>query len=176
MNHMFHQGQMTVVQGCATKVPLIDYDEDCWGAVAASGTDAVTQVPLARWDHSWLYMPYEQNKEPWFFGKTYCNHCALMEGVDLFDPRLFGMSIAEGGAIDPHQRLTLECGYASMNQAGLRKKQMSNTNIGHYVGFGNVEWQHAQQMNVQAEGTAAFQATGSAASVVAGRLNFALNM
>ncbi|MBB5781614.1 type I polyketide synthase [Nonomuraea jabiensis] len=43
---------------------------------------------------------------------------ALIEGQDLFDPDLFGMTEAEGALADPQQRLFLECCWRALESSG----------------------------------------------------------
>jgi polyketide synthase-associated protein len=171
MNHMFHKGQMIAIKGVGIMSPRI-CDTENWFPTQVAGIDLVTEVPMARWDHSKVYVPYEVDPDCAKAFKTYCRHCSLMEGVDQFDPKLFGMSPAEAKSIDPNQRLVLEVGYQSLYKGGLRKKQLMNANIGHYCGFGCLEWQFAEKSGEMG----AFAATGSAASIVSNRFNFCLGM
>jgi acyl transferase domain-containing protein len=54
------------------------------------GLNAGTQIPFARWDHEEYYDPEEGA-----YGSYYNNHASFMEGVHLFDNRLFGIATYE---------------------------------------------------------------------------------
>jgi polyketide synthase-associated protein len=172
MNHMFHKGQMISVSGVSVRIPQFS-EVDPWFAANAAGIDVVTEVPMQRWNHEPMFVDYDVDPECWKYFKTTCKHMAWMEGIDLFDPKLFGMSPAEAKSIDPSQRLILEVGYDSLFRSGLRKKQLMNKNIGHYSGFGCLEWPICEKSSAD---DGVFSATGTAASIVANRFNFCLGM
>jgi len=171
MNHMYHKGQMIGVTGVGVRVPKCT-ETDPWFSSFVGGTDFVTEVPNSRWDHSTVYVPFDEDPEGWKSFKSYCKHGSFMEGIDLFDPKLFGMSPAEAKAIDPNQRLVLEVGYDGLYRSGLRKKQIMNSAGGMYCGFGTLEWSYTEK-NL---GDGAFGATGAAASIVSNRMSFSLGM
>jgi polyketide synthase-associated protein len=171
MNHMFHKGQMIGITGIGLRVPRF-IDCDLWFSSMGAGIDFVTEVPNTRWDHSKVYLPYEVEPEGWKMFKTYCKHGSFMDGIDLFDPKLFGMSPAEAKAIDPNQRLVLEVGYDGLYRSGLRKKQIMNSSGGMYCGFGTLEWSFTEKQIDEG----AFGATGGAASIVSNRMSFCLGM
>jgi 3-oxoacyl-(acyl-carrier-protein) synthase len=171
MNHMFHKGQMIGVTGIGLRVPKFQ-ECDPWFSSFVGGTDTVVEVPNTRWDHTDVYVPYEEDPEAWKRFKSYCKHGSFMDGIDLFDPKLFGMSPAEAKSIDPNQRIVLEVGYDGLYRSGLRKKQIMNSSGGMYCGFGTIEWGFTEKKMDDG----AFGATGSAASIVSNRMSFCLGM
>eukprot|EP00913_Durusdinium_trenchii_P029998 g28111.t1 len=78
-----------------------------------SGADTVIEVPIMRWEHDTVYDPSPDcwKKDP---PKTNCRHASFIDGVDLFDNKLFGLSLAETKGMDPGQRLVLEVTYDSL--------------------------------------------------------------
>jgi polyketide synthase-associated protein len=168
MNHMYHKGQMMTVRGAACKFPFSE-DVGKWFQVQSGGIDYLTTVPFVRWDHTEVW---DSDPESWRRGYSYCRHGAFMDGVELFDCKLFSMSPNEAKAMDPHQRLILEVGYGALHQMGLRKNTLNNTHCGVYVGCGNSEW--SMMPKEQSEG--AFGATGGALSISSGRFSFTLGL
>nr|AQS99246.1 type I polyketide synthase [Gambierdiscus excentricus] len=167
MNHIYHKGQMVAVRGTAIKSSMCD-DMDTFWQVSTNGPDYVVDIPLLRWDHDEMYDP---DLESWRYYKTYCKHASFMEGIELFDCKMFNMSPNEARSMDPHQRFILEIGYMSLHNMGLRKNTLVNSACGVYVGCGNVEWSMLPK-----EDSGAFGATGGALSINSGRFSFTLGL
>lgn len=60
---------------------------------------------------------------------------AYLKDVDLFDNEFFHISPAEAMHIDPNQRLFLETAWHALEDAGYANEDISNSNIGIYVGY-----------------------------------------
>src|SRR5947207_9207808 len=61
------------------------------------------------------------------------NGMGELDGVDLFDAGLFGLSPAETTATDPQQRLMLECAWEALESAGYSPQGQS---VGVFAGAG----------------------------------------
>lgn len=168
MNHMFHKGQMIAVKGEACKVPATE-SPDAFCMATAFAPDYPQDVPRIRWDHEEVYDP---DPESWRHFKSYCKHGSFMDGIELFDCKMFSMSPNEAKSMDPHQRLILEVGYEALFNMGMRKNTLVNTTCGVYVGCGNVEW----SMMPRELDQGAFAATGGALSISSGRFSFTLGL
>eukprot|EP00913_Durusdinium_trenchii_P016441 g15455.t1 len=156
MNRQTFKGQYMAVRGLASRVA------PCWGAEtfwcgAASGLDAMLQVPLMRWDHEKCYDPDENG---WRLYKTFSQHLSFVEGVDLFDNKMFGITPAESKIMDPQQRVVLEVGFEALFSAGYKMP--------------------GQRSHVERAGDSAaegsFGATGGSAAITANRFSFCLGM
>ncbi|CAE8642132.1 unnamed protein product [Polarella glacialis] len=168
MNHMFHKGQMIAVRGTACKFPGTE-DPRVFSQASTVGPDYPTEVPRLRWDHEEVFDP---DPESWRIYKSYCKHGSFMDGIELFDCKMFSMSPNEAKSMDPHQRLILEVGYEGLHNMGMRKNTMVNTSCGVYVGCGNMEW----GMMPREQDMGAFAATGGALSISSGRFSFTLGL
>jgi len=168
MNHIYHKGQMIAVRGTACRFPMCE-DLDSFFQSSSSAPDFVTEVPLMRWDHSEVYDP---DLESWRRFKSYCRHASFMDGIELFDCKMFSMSPNEAKSMDPHQRMILEVGYGALYHMGMRKNTLVNTACGVYVGCGNNEW----SMMPKDADLGAFGATGGALSISSGRFSFTLGL
>lgn len=167
MNRLFHKGQHVSVRGCGTMVPGFT-DAETWVGCTNAGPDHITSVPFARWDHTNYYDP---DPESWRHEKTYCRHGGFMEGIELFDAKMFNISPVEASIMDPNQRLILDVGYTALNSAGFTKKSLLHANGGVYVAAGVCEWLYADRPH---GGT--MEATGSALAIAAGRFSFILGL
>merc|ERR1712232_483273 len=123
MNHAYTRGQRNAIQGWSCRFPST-WDPVAWNAAFATGPDYATTVPILRWDHEKAYDP---SPDAWKQAKTFCNHGAFAEGVELFDPKVFGLAPAEARGMDPCQRWCLEGGYDALRNAGYKKKDVSGS-------------------------------------------------
>lgn len=168
MNHMYHKGQMIAIRGTACKFTSHE-DPETFTRMSCGGPDFITEVPMSRWDHTQHYDP---ELDSWRSYKSYCKHGGFMDGIELFDCKIFNLSPNEAKVMDPHQRLILETGYAALHHMGLRKNTMVNAACGVYVGCGNLEW----AMMPKEQDGGAFGATGAALSISSGRFSFTLGL
>src|SRR5689334_6542038 len=107
-----HQPIAIVGLGC--RFPSGANDAHSFWNVLESGVDAVGLVPRDRWDTDALFDP-----DPDAPGKLYTKHGAFIDGIDLFDAGLFGISPVEASAMDPQQRLLLEVAWEALENANI---------------------------------------------------------
>lgn len=165
MDHSFHTGQRLGFHSLAVRFPAA-WDPSTAFSAGLAGFDAAEPVPIMRWDHDRAYDANERSHQE---GKTYAAHGAFMEGIDLFDPKPFGLSPSESRGMDPGQRLTLETGYEACILAGYRKRELMNAHGGVYVGCGVPEW-----IGVELQGE--ISSTGGSMCITANRFSFALGL
>jgi len=172
MNHMFHKGQMVSIGGLSCRFTG-SWEPSIWAMTFATGPDIVTEVPLMRWDHTKFY---DSDPDGFKQYKTCCKHGQFSDGHDLFDAKLFGITVAEAKVLDPNQRVVLEVGYDALYRAGYRKKTLMNAQCGMYAGFGTLEWIYMAFCGIELPDAGAFGATGGAASIVSNRMSFCMGM
>jgi phthiocerol/phenolphthiocerol synthesis type-I polyketide synthase E len=73
-------------------------------------------------------VPAELIRQP-----TYVPAKGVIEGVELFDARLFGMSAREAAATDPQHRLLLECAFELLEAAGYGQEEQRGP-VGVFLG------------------------------------------
>jgi len=128
------------------------------------GKCAVTEVPADRWDHSRFWHP-----SPGVAGKTYTFAAGVVENIDAFDARLFGLSRREAMAMDPQQRLLLSVTWRALEDSNLPLSLLQREAIGVYIGASSLD-----SANLSTEDPAAggpYFMTGNTLSIVANRIS-----
>ena len=140
--------------------------EQFW-ELLASGTDAVSGFPTDRgWDTGMLGA----------LGLDGVTSTAAQGGfihdAGDFDPAFFGISPREALAMDPQQRLLLETSWEALERAGIEPRSLrgSRTGVfagGSFLGYGT---------GLEGSGSEGYLLTGTAASVISGRVSYALGL
>ena len=139
----------------------------------ATGHDVATEVPPARWNVVAL------DQEAGALGldkivRQRMRYGAFVKDAQLFSSSTFGISTAEASAMDPQQRLLLEQGYISLQQSQMFRADVLQSNTGVYLGYSSSDFAHVLATNKLGESV--YSATGSAGSIAAGRLSYALGL
>ena len=126
----------------------------------ATGSDAVGMVPEHRWN--------DVVEGTSSFG-------SFMDTIQLFDNRSFGLSPAEAGLMDPHQRLALEGGYSTLHKAGFRRSMLMGSVTGVFAGIWQSDYSTVlPRRGPSSRGPLAVTATGC--SMLVGRLSYLLGL
>ncbi|MEV8129124.1 SDR family NAD(P)-dependent oxidoreductase [Streptomyces sp. NPDC085944] len=114
------------VVGLAGRYPGAPTVDDLWDTLAA-GRSVVRELADERWDHS-RHLDPDGGPET-----TYSAWAALLEDVDRFDARFFGIAPREAETMDPQQRLFLEVAHEAVQDAGHTRASLG-PDVGVYVG------------------------------------------
>ncbi|WP_269324382.1 type I polyketide synthase [Chondromyces apiculatus] len=155
------------VVGVGCRMPGGGDGSDAYWRLLRDGVDAVRRVPDARWSGG----PIDA-AEVEALGEI---HGAFLDDIDAFDAAFFSISSREAVCMDPQQRILLEVAWEALESAGETRARVAGSKTGVFVGL------HSQSSDyfwLQVGGGSesdVYTATGTAHSVVAGRLSYFLD-
>ncbi|WP_330230225.1 SDR family NAD(P)-dependent oxidoreductase [Nocardia sp. NBC_00508] len=160
-----------VIVGMSCRFPGgVRTPEEFW-ELLWQGRDAITEVPSQRWDIDAYYDP-----DPAALGTMYTRWGGFVDGADEFDPAFFGIGAAEARAMDPQQRMLLETSWEALERSGRAPGGLAGSSTGVFVGLCFSEYPGTPAQATDPATIGAYSVIGSAPSVAAGRLAYALGL
>ncbi|WP_205587798.1 type I polyketide synthase [Streptomyces sp. 11-1-2] len=130
-HHHFHDS--VAVIGFSCRLPGARTPEEFW-RLLNDGADTVTSVPEDRW------APHQSGGGSGPEAEAGMEFGAFLDRVDHFDADFFGISPREAAVMDPQQRLMLELGWETLEDAGLTPARIAQGRTGVFVGAINDDY------------------------------------
>ncbi|MFI1386680.1 type I polyketide synthase, partial [Embleya sp. NPDC020886] len=129
------------------------------------GVDALAPLPTDRgWD---LDAAFDENR-------SYVREGGFLYDAGEFDAEFFGISPREALAMDPQQRLLLECSWEAIERARIDPRSLQGSRTGVY--FGTIGQDYFSLFAGSGGEYANYLATACSASVMSGRVSYALGL
>lgn len=157
------------IVGLGLRLPGGAVDADGYWEILSNGVDAVGEIPADRWNAADFY-----SEEPQQPGKMSTRWGGFLDRVDRFDHEFFGISRREALTMDPQQRLALEVSWEALEDAGQAPGALAGSRTGVFLGVCSNDF--ATESFPGLMDITAYASTGTAHSVVTGRLSYALDL
>ena len=164
------QNEDIAIIGMACRFPGGVVDLDSYWNLLVSGVNAITDIPLSRWN---IEKYYSQGIEK---GKMYCRKGGFVENVEFFDANFFDISPREALSYDPNFRLLLEVAWEALENAGMITSQIKNTLSSVVVGQAVSDYEQRHLWANDLNKIDMYSATGSVKSVGSGRISYLLDL
>ena len=159
-----NSGEAIALIGMGCRFPGAPNIQSFW-QLLHNGQDAITEVPLSRWDTDQLDAVLPAQK----MAQKVAKWGGFLKQVDQFDPKFFGISPREAIHMDPQQRLLLEVCWETLENAGLSADELSGSQSGIFLGVSNGDYSRVQGTQLN---TDVYYGTGNAFSITANRLSY----
>ncbi len=127
--------ELTLVS-MACRFPAAPTTQDFWESLK-QGHDALSEIPLTRWDAQRYYDP-----KPGTVGKCATTKGYFLDDVRQFDPGFFKIQPEDAEVMDPQQRILLELCQEAFDSAGYSRDSLSGQKIGVFMGITKSDYQN----------------------------------
>ena len=168
-----HRGLDTepiAIIGVGCRFPGANGPDELW-QLLREGVDAISNVPSDRFDLDSVYDP-----RPGTPGKIISRAGGFLGHMNQFDASFFGISPREALRMDPQQRLLLEVTWEALEDAGIPPDQLAGSDTGVFIGACASDYEDIQYHLRDRSEIDLYVATGTARSVLSGRISYTLDL
>ncbi|MDY6949882.1 MAG: SDR family NAD(P)-dependent oxidoreductase [Thermodesulfobacteriota bacterium] len=165
--HLTPSREPLAIIGMACRFPGGANSLDAFWSLLQDGVDAISQVPLSRWDMNRFYDP--DHEKP---GRLSTRNGGFLDQADRFDARFFNISPREARSMDPQHRILLELNWTALEHAGISPESLAETQTGVFVGLFAHDYEILRIRQNDYKTFDTYFGTGTSASVAAGRLAY----
>ena len=159
------------VVGIGCRFPGGASSPEAFWKLLRDGVDAITETPPDRWNLDQFYSPNEVRP-----GKTQSRWGGYVDGIDRFDPQLFGISPKEASSMDPQQRMLLEVAWRALEDGGQPLQQVAGQDVSVYVGISSFDYA-VVGLSFQDRGViGSYNNTGGSSSIAANRISYCFDL
>lgn len=170
--HRRRSDEPLAVVGMACRFPGGADNPAAFWQLLRDGIDAVGDVPADRWNVDLWY-----DADPDAPGKMSTRRGAFVSGdVNDFDAAFFGITPREAASVDPQQRLLLETAWHAVENAGLTREKLQDSDTGVFIGISTMDHTYIQAVNSDPRLIDAYNGSGGVHSLAAGRVSYFLGL
>jgi acyl transferase domain-containing protein len=162
------QRQSIAIVGMSCRFPGSCNDIESYWQLLANNRDAISEVPLERWDVEKYYDP-----DPSAPGKMVTKWGGFIDNAAAFDNHFFGISDREAVVTDPQQRILLELTWEALEDAGLPPSQLRSRKVGVFVGMSTNEY--LTKIIQNARDGSSYASIGNSSAAAANRISYAFD-
>ncbi|HXA54828.1 MAG TPA: SDR family NAD(P)-dependent oxidoreductase, partial [Solirubrobacteraceae bacterium] len=163
-------GEPVAIVGMSCRYPGGAHSPQLLWRLLASGGDAIAPFPTDReWDLEVLYDP-----DPDRPGCSYVRDGGFLYDMADFDAEFFDIGPREAASMDPQQRLLLEVCWEAIESAGIAPDSLRGASAGVFAG--STSQDYSGRWLAVSESAEGYMLTGTSASVLSGRVAYALGL
>lgn len=132
--------------------------------------DAIVDIPSKRCLQENIYTNAPQ------IGKSYTKKAGLINNIDSFDAKFFGITDEEAKAMDPQQRLLLEASWHALEDSYQLTNDTLLKNTGLIVGISTDDYAHIGMPNYDLNKVNTYSMLGNLRSISVGRVAYHLGL
>ncbi|PGH05127.1 hypothetical protein AJ79_06875 [Helicocarpus griseus UAMH5409] len=157
------------IVGMACRLPGDATSPDTLWELCSRRRSGWSKIPEARYNAAAYYHPNPDRNGAFNIKGGYF----LQEDVGLFDAPFFNLTKTEAEALDPQQRLMLECTYEALENGGITLESLADDRVGVFVGASFSGYDLSNYKD--SENISRYNATGCAVSLQSNRISYHFN-
>lgn len=157
------------IVGIGVRLPGGVHSCDDFWKLLINGVDGVTEIPAHRWSRDRFLHGLRSAA-----GRSITFAAGVVDDMDWFDCKFFGVSEREAQSMDPQQRLALELAWEMFEYANIKPSSVAGSNTGVYLGASSMDAALSASDDPWVLGP--FTMTGNSLSIVSNRLSYVFDL